>query len=277
MIELVKIFIDPGHGGTDSGAIGYGLLEKDLTLSISLRIRNLLGNYKDVQVRMSRDDDSTVSLKQRTEMANSWGADYLISVHINAGGGKGYEDFIHPLANTRTAQYQTVMHDEIIKEIGLADRGEKRGNFFVLRESNMSAILTENGFIDSPSDSDKLKQSGFIDKIAKGHVNGLVKIFGLESQKSQPPQWDGMELKKGQIGRIKILKPINLWTDDLKGNLQMVRILQPGEVYRVYGYRNKHGGQYDVGAKHWITKMDGYTQYETPSKALLKQAEEYFR
>ena len=92
---MVKIFIDPGHGGTDPGAVGNGLLEKDLTLSISLKIRNLLNGYENTQVKLSRDKDITLSLKERTDMANAWGADYLLSVHINAGGGTGYEDFRH--------------------------------------------------------------------------------------------------------------------------------------------------------------------------------------
>ncbi|WP_060210477.1 glucosaminidase domain-containing protein [Sporosarcina koreensis] len=90
---MIKIFIDPGHGGTDPGATGNGLKEKDLTLAISKRIESLLKGYDGVQVRLSRTSDQTLSLKQRTDMANNWGANYLLSVHINAGGGKGYEDF----------------------------------------------------------------------------------------------------------------------------------------------------------------------------------------
>lgn len=76
-----------------------------------------------------------------------------------------------------------------------------------------------------------------------------------------------MELKKGQIGRLTILKPINLWkrTGD---KLEEVRVLQPGEVYRVYGYDEQHGGQYNVGGT-FVTKIDGYIKYETPSKSIL--------
>ncbi|WP_370221666.1 hypothetical protein [Cytobacillus sp.] len=81
-----------------------------------------------------------------------------------------------------------------------------------------------------------------------------------------------MELKKGQIGRITILKPINLWKRDANDNLTMVRVLNPGEVYRVYGYDNLYGGQYNVGDDHWITKMDGYIKYETPSQEKLEEA-----
>lgn len=276
VIRLVKIFIDPGHGGSDTGAAGNGLLEKNLTLSISLKIRDLLGNYENVQIRMSRDDDSTLSLNQRVEMANSWGADYFVSVHINASGGSGYEDYIYRSASSRSVQYQDIMHEEIIQNIDLRDRGKKSANFHVVRETNMPAILTENGFIDNASDAAKLKQSSFIYDIAEGHVNGLVRIFGLKAKGPKPPTWDGVELRRGQIGRITILKPINLWTDDENGDLKMVRILQPGETYRVYGYRNKHGGQYNVGANQWITKMTGYIRYETPSRRLLNKAEEFY-
>lgn len=89
---------------------------------------------------------------------------------------------------------------------------------------------------------------------------------------TEPVMWDGMELKKGQIGRITILKPINLWKRDANDNLTMVRVLNPGEVYRVYGYDNLYGGQYNVGDDHWVTKMDGYIKYETPSQEKLEEA-----
>ncbi|WP_416729191.1 hypothetical protein [Fictibacillus sp. JL2B1089] len=78
-------------------------------------------------------------------------------------------------------------------------------------------------------------------------------------------------MKPGQIGRLKILKKINLWKRDSKGRLKCARVLKPGESYRVYGYDKKHGGQYNVGGDHWVTNMKGYVKYETPSKAKLKE------
>lgn len=71
---MVKIFIDPGHGGADPGGAGSGLLEKNITLEIGTRVRSILLNeYQGVLVRMSRSGDQTVTLKQRTDAANSWG------------------------------------------------------------------------------------------------------------------------------------------------------------------------------------------------------------
>lgn len=96
---LFKLYLDPGHGGTDSGAIGNGLQEKDLTLDIALRIRTLLlNNYENVDVNMSRETDVFVSLAERTNAANNWQADYFLSIHINSAdssSANGYEDYIY--------------------------------------------------------------------------------------------------------------------------------------------------------------------------------------
>ena len=179
---MVKIFVDPGHGGSDPGAVGNGLREKDITLQISKRIKDLLANYENTQVKLSRETDQTLSLKQRTDMANAWCADYLISVHINAGGGTGYEDHIYPNTGGITAANQNVIHEEIMKQVDLKDRGKKRSNFHMLRESKMPAMLSENGFIDSASDATNIKDAAFIERIAQGHVNGLERVFGLKKK-----------------------------------------------------------------------------------------------
>jgi hypothetical protein len=107
-------------------------------------------------------------------------------------------------------------------------------------------------------------------KAAPGDWKNIPPKPAVQDVRSRPVWWDGGELKKGQIGRLRILKRINLWKR-IGNKLQMVRILQPGEVYRVYGYDNRHGGQYNVGAGLWVTKMKGYVKYETPSKKKLAQ------
>lgn len=85
--------------------------------------------------------------------------------------------------------------------------------------------------------------------------------------------WGKTELKKGQIGKLTILKPINLWKDSphTSNELDEVRVLNPGEEYRVYGYRDDHEGQYNVGGGMWVTKMPNHIKYETPSKAMLEK------
>ncbi|QTD39925.1 N-acetylmuramoyl-L-alanine amidase [Sporosarcina sp. Te-1] len=187
---MVKIYLDPGHGGTDGGASANGLKEKDVTLAIATRVRNILVNeYTNASVRMSRTGDQTVSLTQRTNDANAWGADFYLSIHINAGGGTGYEDYIHSNLSdsSTTAQLRNTIHAEIVKLINMPNRGKKKENFHVLRESRMHAMLTENGFIDNATDAAKMKTSAWLDSAARGHVNGLAKALGLIKSSTPPP------------------------------------------------------------------------------------------
>ncbi|MCD4838178.1 N-acetylmuramoyl-L-alanine amidase [Neobacillus sedimentimangrovi] len=182
---MIKVMLDPGHGGHDPGACGYGLQEKDLTLTISQKIGTLLGEYEGVEVSYTRTDDRYLTLAERANKANQWKADYFMSIHINAGGGTGWESFIHTNASSKSVAYQNVVHAEIMKSIGnVKDRGKKRANYAVLRQTNMPSILTENLFIDNPTDAAKLKDGAFLDKIAEGHVNGIAKTFGLKKKHS---------------------------------------------------------------------------------------------
>ncbi|WP_285767023.1 N-acetylmuramoyl-L-alanine amidase [Peribacillus sp. SI8-4] len=180
---MVKIFIDPGHGGSDPGSVGNGLKEKDLTLSIATRIKDiLLIEYTNVFVKMSRTSDTFPTLSDRTDQANAWGADFYLAIHINAGGGTGYEDYIYTSTSRETKTYQDIIHTEVMKLISIPDRGQKTGDLHVLRETDMPALLTESGFVDNVNDAAKLKTAAFIDSIARGHVNGLVKSFNLKKK-----------------------------------------------------------------------------------------------
>ncbi|GIN87646.1 hypothetical protein J6TS2_40320 [Heyndrickxia sporothermodurans] len=180
---MFKLFLDPGHGGSDPGAIGNGLQEKDVTLSISTKIRDILLNeYNDVSILMSRTGDTFPSLSDRTNAANAWGANYFLSIHINAGGGTGFESYVYPGVGAPTTTYQTAIHDEVMKVNQLSDRGKKQSNLHVLRESNMPALLTENGFIDNANDAAKMKNATWIESVARGHVNGLATAFNLQKK-----------------------------------------------------------------------------------------------
>ncbi|SFD41329.1 N-acetylmuramoyl-L-alanine amidase [Lentibacillus persicus] len=181
----MKLYLDPGHGGSESGARGNGLLEKDIVLDIAQRIRTILNaDYDDVEVKMSRSADITKSLSQRTTEANNWGADYYLSIHCNAfnGSARGYEDYIFSglSDDSSTARYRDIMHEELIAINRLPDRGKKKANFHVLRETTMSALLTENGFIDNDADARLISDPSWRQRVAQGHVNGLARAFDLQ-------------------------------------------------------------------------------------------------
>lgn len=187
-----KVFLDPGHGGSDPGAVANGLKEKDLTLKIAKAAEKYLKEkYEGVTVKMSRTGDSNPSLSARAKAANDWGADYFVSIHINSGGGTGFESYIfNGTVSSKTKEYQKKVHQTIVAGTGWTDRGMKRANFAVLRETKMPAILTENGFIDRKEDAAKLKDSKFIDLLGKLHAEGIAKALGLKKKSTSSPAPD---------------------------------------------------------------------------------------
>lgn len=194
-----KVIIDPGHGGYDPGAVGNGLQEKDLTLDISKRINNILMSNYEVETKMTRTNDLFVSLNDRTSIANAWGADLFLSVHINAGGGTGYEDYIH---NSHRPQTMSLKHydttsqkvqsairaevNKVLDKYGVRDRGAKQANFHVLRESGMPSVLLEIMFIDTKSDVELLKNTNFKQDIAQGVSNGVANAYKLNPVVKNP-------------------------------------------------------------------------------------------
>lgn len=186
----MKLFIDSGHGGTDNGASGNGLFEKNVNLSIAKKINEILREeYEGVDIRLSRPGDQTVSLTARTNAANQWGADFYLSIHVNAFNGKaeGFEDYIHASLSDQSAAagYQRNIHEEVLKLNGLRDRGRKKADYHVLRETTMPAVLTENGFINHDQDAEKMKDPAWVIRVARGHVNGLAKSFNLQKKTNE--------------------------------------------------------------------------------------------
>lgn len=184
--NTVKIFIDPGHGGKDTGATGFGLQEKNLTLDIALQARKYLNNeYLGVDVNMSRTTDVFIELEDRSIMANNWGADYFVSVHTNAhnGAAHGFESFIHNgKISKETVKRQQEMHNYIMKNLTVHDRGKKTANFSVLRNTNMPAILLEYLFIDNYTENQKLKDPKYRKYLGEITAEAIAHSFNLKKK-----------------------------------------------------------------------------------------------
>ncbi|MCY7676048.1 N-acetylmuramoyl-L-alanine amidase [Bacillus safensis] len=183
-----KIMLDPGHGGHDPGAVANNLKEKDLVLKIAKKTKAILEKVYGATVKLTRSTDVYIDLSQRARLANNWGADYFASIHINGGGGTGFETFRFDKlsAASSTGKQQKIVHDSIYKKIKekAGDRGTKSKNLAVLRETKMPAILTENLFIDREKDAALLKQESFLDALAAGHADGIASAVGLKKVSS---------------------------------------------------------------------------------------------
>lgn len=186
------VVLDPGHGGNDPGAVGNGLTEKALTLDIAKKTVTYLEQYQ-VQVYLTRNDDLALSLTQRADFANKLNADYFLSIHINAGGGSGFESYVHTSENPGTVELRRIIHNIIMDYLspkGIRNRGLKSANFAVLRQTAMPAMLVECLFIDNPSDALILKDEGFRNVFAKAMAEGLARSLALPKKGSMPGEYD---------------------------------------------------------------------------------------
>lgn len=190
-----KVCIDPGHGGTDPGAVGWDgdayPNEKDFTLDIALRLRDLLEN-EGIEVVMTREEDIDVDLQTRSDIANNNSSDIFVSIHINSGvvSAHGTETFYYdhlniPNPEVGQAGYGLAynIQKELVAEIGLTDR-RTEGDFeyygyhlYVLSHTDMPAALTEVAFISNPTEFELLSNPSFRQKAAQGIANGILRYF----------------------------------------------------------------------------------------------------
>lgn len=170
------IVVDPGHGGSDPGAIGpNGLQEKDVVLKVGLKVRDLLESY-GYTVVMTRKTDIYVSLQERCDIANNSEADFFISIHNNSFGNSsahGTETFSY-YSNDLGAQLARSIQNNLVSALGRYNRGHKTADFYVLRNTKMPSALAELAFISNPTEEALLKTDEFQTKAAKAIVQGIV-------------------------------------------------------------------------------------------------------
>ena len=171
------IIIDPGHGGKDTGALGLGgIQEKDIILSISQRVGQLLEN-KGMQVMFTRNSDFFVSLQGRTDMANAAGADLFVSIHANSiepnrADVNGVEVYYFGDSTLASTIYQS-----ITQNMNVRGRGIRRARFYVLRNSKMPSTLVEVGYVTGNEDSVNLTNPNFQAQMANSIVKGVLEYI----------------------------------------------------------------------------------------------------
>ena len=173
------IVLDAGHGDHDSGAVGVtGKLEKDLNLSLILKVEALLKKESGVDVILTRDDDTFVSLTGRAKVANDLGADVFISIHANSAGSSasGTETFYYKNQDKALA---TIVHKHLVSATGFKDRKVKSGNLSVLRNTKMPAALLEIGFLSNKTEEAAMFKEDFQNRVAQGIVDGIKEYLNL--------------------------------------------------------------------------------------------------
>ncbi|MGG7142779.1 cell wall-binding repeat-containing protein [Clostridium nigeriense] len=166
------VYLDPGHGGSDPGASGNGLVEKELNLKIALGVRDKLQSM-GIVVYMSRDTDKFVSLEDIASGANAVNPDIFISIHQNSftsSSAYGIETYWYK--GNADKSLATLLQNNLINNTNGYNRGVKNEAFYVIKNTNMPSSLIECGFITNPDEASKLKTSDYQNKIINAIANG---------------------------------------------------------------------------------------------------------
>lgn len=177
-LNKATFILDPGHGGSDPGAVSGSREEAADVLRLSLRVGQLIASAGETAA-FTRVTDKKVTLDERTNMANAGTFSYFLSIHRNSGGGVGIETYYHSnlSASSTAAKLATNVQNQMWNSgVWTKNRGVKQYNFHVCREADMPAILAEVGFVDSSVDN-KIFDEHF-ETIALSIANGALAMVG---------------------------------------------------------------------------------------------------
>lgn len=199
----MKIVLDAGHGFSTLGKrTPDGMREYEFNRAVALYVREFLKPYTNLKVLFTHSDEQDVPLNVRTTKANELGADCFLSIHANAAGNGGWheaegiETFIHSSKPKDAHSLATKIQERLIISTGRKNRGVKTANFYVLRETRMTAILIECGFMTHKLESKLLKGEDYRAQCANAIVQAIVSHYGLT--KSSPAA--NQKLYKVQVG-----------------------------------------------------------------------------
>ncbi|MEW4355016.1 SH3 domain-containing protein [Streptococcus pneumoniae] len=190
------IYLDAGHGGSDSGASYGGVHEKDLTLSIHNLVKEQLQSA-GYEVKSARTNDRYVELLDRSRDVNQSASDLFVSIHINASNAsspQGIETYwyeydrdypsrlngqyhIDPERLKRSAYLAESIHKNTLAQSGAINRGVRRTTFSVLRETTAPAVLVELGYLSTPAERAKLVNRDYQQRLATGIVDGILDYY----------------------------------------------------------------------------------------------------
>lgn len=166
------VLIDPGHGGTDCGATRNGIYEKNITLDISKRVYDLL-TAKGVDVYMTRDDDSSVSLQERVDISENINPDVFISIHVNSSNSESPNGLETHYYKDNSLTLAKTVHASMLNHIKAHNRGLFKSKFYVINHTTAPAVLVEIGFISNTAERGQLVTESRKQATAKAIAEGI--------------------------------------------------------------------------------------------------------
>jgi N-acetylmuramoyl-L-alanine amidase len=185
----MKILLDAGHGYSTPGKRSPdGMKEYEFNRAVAYIMKTELEKYEGVTVYMAHDDSRDVPLRERTDKANRLGVNLYFSIHANASTGQmgawgGIDSFIYKTNPADARKIAEVVQRNLIAATGLRNRGVKCEDFHVLRETHMTAILVEHGFMDSVTDLPLLKSDAYRVLCGQTNAKSIAEVYGLKLKK----------------------------------------------------------------------------------------------
>lgn len=179
------VVLDPGHGGAQAGAFYYGVREADVNLAIALKLRDKLA-AAGARVVMTRATDQLAAppriaiaaeLQARVDIAKAVDADIFVSVHSNAHDKEETNGAITFYAPGRPTDLARAIQEGLILETGAVNKGVRPANFYVLRNSDIPAVLVEVGFMSNRTECSRLADPAYQEEAASGIFKGIVRYF----------------------------------------------------------------------------------------------------
>ena len=197
---MSKVFLSAGHGGSDPGAVGFGMREKDINLNIMLACLDELVKHV-VAVVCSRTKDENDPVGNEVKEANASGADVAVSFRTNAGGGNGSESYYW--TNDLKGQKLATLCEKHVKSIGQNSRGIKSGNhLYFIKNTNMTAVLCECAFIDNDTDNDIIDTTAEQRAFGVAYAKAILEYLGINYNNSNNKSIDEIakEVMQGKWG-----------------------------------------------------------------------------
>ncbi|MGM0836058.1 MAG: N-acetylmuramoyl-L-alanine amidase [Bacillota bacterium] len=272
----MKIILDAGHGFSTIGKRSPdGMREYEFNRVVAQYMKAALEQYEGVAVKFTHDDKRDVPLVERTNTANKWGADLLVSLHANAYQGKmgahgGIDTFVYGTVG-HSYKIAQIVQRNLIAATGLRNRGVKVANFHMLRETDMPAILIEHGFMDSTTDLPFLKSDAYRKLCGETNAKSVAEYYGLKRKSAPkpapaPPQEEEkpfMLEKAIIIGSFADYPAAELLANYIKAPIYTRKVAATGEYAKELIVV---GGNADGLKAGKVTVLSGSDRYKTAQK-----------
>lgn len=190
------VFLSAGHGGSDPGAVGHGLKEKDINLKIMLACRDELKRH-GIKVTTSRTTDANDPVQQEVAEANASGADLAVSFHTNAGRGDGSESYYW--ASSAAGKKLAALCEKHMRAIGQNSRGIKAGDgLMFINSTSMTAVLCECAFIDNAADVKAIDTAAEQKKFGVAYAHAILEYYGIVPTKAANAGGQWIQEKNGR-------------------------------------------------------------------------------